>query len=187
MHVLTGRISSLAFNRDGKPMVTLEMNERISALTMADELYSCEKLTLKFEKFRPKRSLNANAYLWKLCDLLADKLSEDGVPHTKEDIYRDAIKARGIYREQGELPLDFAKTSRHAWEMLGTGWITEQVDFEPDGDRVVVRYYYGTSQYTSKQIGRVINWLIDECLQQNIPTKSQEEIDSLLNSWGSKK
>lgn len=187
MHVLTGRISSLAFNRDGKPMITLEMNERISALTMADELYSCEKLTLKFEKFRPKRSLNANAYLWKLCDLLADKLSEDGVPHTKEDIYRDAIKSRGIYREQGELPLDFAKTSRHAWEMLGTGWVTEQVDFEPDGDRVVVRYYYGTSQYTSKQMGRVIDWLIDECRQQNIPTKSQEEIDSLLNSWGSKK
>jgi hypothetical protein len=187
MHELTCRISSLAFNRDGKPMVTLEMNERISALAMADELYSCDKLSIKIDKFRPKRSLNANSYLWVLCDLLADKLSEDGVPHTKEDVYRDAIKARGIYREQGELPLDFARTSRHAWEMLGTGWITEQVDFEPDGDLVIVRYYYGSSQYNSKQMGRVIDWLLYECKHQGIPTKSQEEIDSLLNSWGSKK
>ena len=130
MHELTGKISSLAFNRDGKPMITLEMNEKVSALAMADELYSCEKLTLKFDKYKPKRSLNANAYLWKLCDKLADKLSEDGVPHTKEMVYRDAIKSRGIYREQGELPIDFAKTIRHAWEMLGTGWITEQVDFD---------------------------------------------------------
>ena len=168
-------------------MITLEMNEKVSALAMADELYSYEKLTLKFDKYKPKRSLNANAYLWKLCDLLADKLSEDGIPHTKEMVYRDAIKSRGIYREQGELPIDFAKTSRHAWEMLGTGWITEQVDFEPDGDRVIVRYYYGSSQYTSKQMGRVLDWLIDECRQQGIPTKSQEEIDSLLSSWGGQK
>jgi hypothetical protein len=168
-------------------MVTFEMNERISALAMADELYSCDKLSIKIDKFRPKRSQNANAYLWKLCDLLADKLSEDGVPHTKVDVYRDAIKARGIYREQGELPLDFAKTSRHAWEMLGTGWITEQVDFEPDGDRVIVRYYYGTSQYNSRQLGKVIDWLIEECQQLNIPTKSQAEIDSLLTHWGNNK
>ena len=187
MHELTGKISSLAFNRDGKPMITLEMNEKVSALAMADELYSCEKLTIKFAKFSEKRSKNANAYLWALCDTLADKLSEDGIPHTKEMVYRGAIKARGIYREQGELPIDFAKTSRHAWEMLGTGWITEQVDFEPDGDRVIVRYYYGSSQYTSKQMGRVLDWLLDECRQLGIPTKSQEEIDSLLNSWGGRK
>jgi hypothetical protein len=187
MHELTCKISSLAFNRDGKPIITLEMNERGSALAMADELYSCDKLSIKIDKFRPKRSLTANSYLWILCDKLADKLSEDGVPHTKEDVYRDAIKARGIYREQGELPLDFAKTSRTAWEMLGTGWITEQVDFEPDGNRVVVRYYYGSSQYNSKQISRVIDWLKVECQQLGIPTKSQAEIDSLLKSWGGRK
>jgi hypothetical protein len=187
MHELTCKLASLAFNRDGKPMITFEMNERISALAMADELYSCDKLSLKIDKFRPKRSLNANAYLWKLCDLIADKLSEDGCPTTKNEVYREAVKSKGIYREQGELPLDFAKTSRHAWEMLGTGWITEQVDFEPDGDRVIVRYYYGTSQYNSRQMGKVIDWLLDECFQLGIPTKSQAEIDSLLTHWGSNK
>lgn len=187
MYELTGKLLSLAFNREGKPLITLSFNDKQGSLAMMDELYSCEKLTIKIDKFRPKRSLTANAYLWVLCNKLADKLSEDGVPYTKEDVYRDAVKERGIYREQGELPIDFAKTSRHAWEMLGTGWITEQVDFEPDGDRVVVRYYYGTSQYNSKQMNRVIDWLVNECHQQGIPTKSQEEIDSLLNSWGSKK
>lgn len=187
MYDLTGKLVNVAFNRDGKPMITLAFDDRHGSLAMADELYNCEKLSIKIDKYRPKRSLNANAYLWTLCEKLADKLSEDGVPHTKVDIYRDAVKARGIYREQGELPLDFAKTSRHAWEMLGTGWITEQVDFEPDGDRVIVRYYYGTSQYNSKQMCRVIDWLITECKQLDIPTKSEEEINSLLSLWGSKK
>ena len=186
MHELTCVISNVAFNREGKPVVTFEMSERTSTLAMVDEL-SSNLLTLKVEKYSEKRSKNANAYMWKLCSLIADKLSEDGVPHTKNDVYKDAVRARGIYREQGDLPIDFANTSRHAWEMLGIAWVTEQVDFDQDGDRVTVRYYYGTSQYSKKQLGRVIDWLTDECRQLGIPTKSQAEIDSLLNSWGSKK
>ena len=186
MYELTGKLYSLAFDRDGKPMVTLSFDDKQGSVAMMDELYSCEKLSIKIDKYRPKRSLDANAYLWKLCSLIAEKLSDDGCPETKNEVYQRAIKAKGIYREQGELPIDFAKTSRHAWEMLGTGWVTEQVDFEPDGDRVIVRYYYGSSTYTSKQLSRVIDWLITECKQLDIPTKPQAEIDSLLNSWRSK-
>lgn len=184
---LTGKISNLAYSfSTGKPLVTFELNECQSAIEMVQALKDSEKLTVKVGKFRKKRSLDANAYLWVLCSMIANVLSVGGTPHTKEEIYQSAIKARGIYREQGELPIDFAKTSRHAWEMLGTGWVTEQVDFEPDGERVIVRYYYGSSQYNTKQMARVIDWLVDECRQLGIETKSTEEIDSLLRSWGKK-
>lgn len=184
MHELTGKISSVSVSyTTGKPLITLEVNEKQSALQMADALKGAEKLSIKIGKFRAKRSLDANAYLWQLCTMIADKLSDGGAPHTKEEIYRKAIKARGICREQGELPLDFAKTSRTAWEMLGTGWITEQVDFEPDGERVIVRYYYGSSTYNTKQMSRIIDWLVVECQQLGIETKPKAEIDSLLSSW----
>ncbi len=185
MHELTGKIAGVSFSyTTGKPQITLELNEKQSALNMVDTLKDAEKLSLKIDRFREKRSLDANRYLWQLCSMIADKLSDDGEPHTKEEIYQKAIKARGIYREQGELPLDFAKTSRTAWEMLGTGWITEQVDFEPDGDRVIVRFYYGSSTYNTKQMSRIIDWLVVECQNLGIETKSQAEIDSLLQSWG---
>jgi hypothetical protein len=36
-------------------------------------------------------------------------------------------------------------------------------------------------------MGKVIDWLIEECQQLNIPTKSQAEIDSLLTHWGNNK
>lgn len=186
MYELTGKLLSLSFNRDGKPMVTFSFDDRHGSVAMADDLYRCEKLTLKIDKYRKRRSLDANAYLWKLCSLIADKMSDDGVPHTKEEIYQKAIKARGIYREQGELDPSFAKTMRTAWEKLGTGWVTEQVDFEPDGEKVIVRFYYGSSTYNSKQMCRVIDWLVTECHQLDIETKPQAEIDSLLNSWGQK-
>lgn len=184
MHELTGKISGVSFSYNtGKPLITLEVNEKQSALQMVDELKDAEKLSIKIGKFRAKRSLDANAYLWQLCTMIADKLSDGGAPHTKEEIYRKAIKARGICREQGELPLDFAKTSRTAWEMLGTGWITEQVDFEPDGERVIVRFYYGSSTYNTKQMSRIIDWLVVECQNLGIETKPKAEIDSLLSSW----
>ena len=186
MYELTGKLVSLSFDRDGKPMVTFSFEERHGSVAMVDDLYNCEKLSLKVDKYRKKRSLDANAYLWKLCSLIAEKLSDDGVPHSKVDIYQDAIKKVGIYREQGELDPNFSKTMRTAWEKLGVGWITEQVDFEPDGERVIVRFYYGSSTYNSKQMCRVINWLVVECQQLGIETKPQEEIDSLLKSWGQK-
>ena len=184
MHELTGKIAGVSVSyTTGKPLVTFEMNEKQSARNMVDTLREFDVLSIKIDKYSAKRSLNANAYLWKLCSMIADKLSDDGVPHTKEEIYRKAIKSRGIYREQGELPIDFAKTSRTAWEMLGTGWITEQVDFEPDGERVIVRFYYGSSTYNTKQMSRIIDWLVVECQNLGIETKSQAEIDSLLSSW----
>lgn len=183
MYELSGRLlPGVSFTAKGKPIVMLVLNERQSTGKMFDELQA-KDISVKIGEYKQKRSTNANAYLWKLCNMIADKLSDDGVPHTKEEIYRKAIKARGIYREQGELPVDFAKTSRTAWEMLGTGWITEQVDFEPDGDRVVVRFYYGSSTYNTKQMSRIIEWLVAECQQLGIETKSQEELNSLLSSW----
>lgn len=183
-HELTGKLSGVSVSyTTGNPLVTFEISDKQSALKMADDLKEAEKLSLKVGKFKKKRSLTANAYLWQLCTMIADTLSEGGEPHTKEEIYQSAVKARGIFREQGELPLDFAKTSRTAWEMLGTGWVTEQVDFEPDGERVIVRYYYGSSTYNQKQMGRLIDWLVVECQQLGIETKQKEEIDSLLNSW----
>lgn len=180
---LSGTITGLSVDFiTGQALLNLSVNEKQTAMSCYDELHG-HKLSFKISKYREKRSNDANSYLWLLCTKLADKLSEDGTPHTKEEIYRDAVKARGVFREQGELPLDFAKTSRTAWEMLGTGWLTEQVDFEPDGDRVIVRYYYGTSTYNTKQMSRVIDWLVAECKQFGIETKTPDQIANMLSLW----
>ena len=184
MFELSGTIKDLSIDfLSGSAVLNLSINEKQTAMACFDEMHGCKKLSFKISKWREKRSNDANAYLWVLCSKLADKLSEDGVPHTKEEIYQSAVKARGIYREQGGLPLDFAKTSRTAWEMLGTGWVTEQVDFEPDGDRVIVRYYYGTSTYNTKQMSRVIDWLVLECQQQGVETKTPDQIANMLSLW----
>lgn len=186
MYELSGTIKDFSLDfSTGKAKMLLELNEKQSATSMYDELHSAEKLSIKIGKYREKRSLDANAYMWVLCGKLADKLSgTTKIKHTKEDIYKNAIREIGVFKDFQGLSATDAKTLRHAWEMLGTGWITEQVDFMPDGENVIVRCYYGSSQYNTKQMSRLIDNIVQDCEAVGIETKTPDEIANLLSLWG---
>lgn len=184
MFELSGQILNLLTDfRTGKATLTLAINEKAAAMNLYDELHDAEKLSIKIDKYREKRSLNANSYFWLLCNELAGALSDEKVKYTKEDIYRKIIKESGVYKDWEGVSLTDAKTLRTAWEMLGTGWITEQVDYMPDGENVIVRTYYGSSQYNTKQMSRLIDNIVQECEEQGIPTKTPNEIANLLSLW----
>ena len=91
MFDLTGKLTYMVgFTAEGHPIITFELNEKMPALQMVDELHNEEKLTIKVAKFKQKRSLDANAYCWVLISKLAEKLN---IPKT--EIYRTAIKEIG--------------------------------------------------------------------------------------------
>ena len=79
---------------------------------------------------------------------------------------------------------DEAKTFRVAWEKLGTGWPTEQVDYGRDGDRVVVRAYYGSSTYNTKQMSRLIDSIVQDCKDLGIETLPPEKLAAMKEEWG---
>lgn len=185
VYELSGQIKdfSLDFKMGGKPVLTLIINEKQSAMNLYDELHDAEKLSINIDTYRDKRSLNANKYMWKLCGELAEALSDEKVTHTKEDIYRDAIKEIGVWRDD-EIDPEDVQWRRTAWEMLGTGWITERVDFTPDGEKEVIRFYYGSSQYNTKQMSRLIDNIVQDCEAVGIDTKTPDEIANLISLWG---
>jgi hypothetical protein len=184
MYELTGTIKDVYVNpQTGKAVLNLSINERQEALQCCDKLSKAEKLSIKIDKYRGKRSLDANAYFWSLCGKLAEHLSDEKVKHTKEDIYINAIKEIGVYKDFENLTPTDAKTIRTAWEMLGTGWITEQVDFMPDGENVIIRCYYGSSQYNTKQMSRLIDNIVQDCQAVGIETKTPDELANLKSLW----
>ena len=183
LHELTGRILGLSEDyTTGKALMTIEINEKSTAKAVFNEFNDTTKLSVKVSKYREKRSLNANSYCWALCSLLSEKMSSSKVKYTKEDIYKNAIKELNIYRDF-TLPPQEAYTLQKAWEMLGTGWVTEQVDYSEDGSNVVIRCYYGSSQYNTKQMSRLIDNLVQDCRAVGIETMPQNEIDSLCMEW----
>ena len=184
MYELTGAIADMSLDfKSGKPRLTLTINERQSAEMLFDELHECEKLSIKIGKHREKRSLDANSYMWLLCGKLAEKLSDEKVKHTKEDIYRDAIKEIGIWYDD-EIEPEKVKWRRTAWELIGTGWITERVDFSEDGNKEIIRFYYGSSQYNTKQMSRLIDNIVQDCKAVGIETMTPNQLVELKARWG---
>lgn len=178
MHELTGKLAYMVgFTANGNPIITLELNEKVPALKMVDELHN-EKLTIKIAKFKQKRSLDANAYCWTLISRLAEKLN---IPKT--DIYRDAIKEIGGNSDTVCVQDKAVQSLCDGWQRNGIGWQTETMPSKLQGCTNVV-LYYGSSTYDTAQMSRLINNIVEECQQQGIETRSPEEIDSLLHQWG---
>jgi hypothetical protein len=70
---LTGKLKpDVSFNVYGQPQITFVVNERADALKMVDEHRDDEKLIIKVDKFREKRSLNANNYAWHLLNAIGN-------------------------------------------------------------------------------------------------------------------
>lgn len=134
--------------------------------------------TVEITPKRKKRSLNANGYMWELCEKLAEA---NGI--TKEDVYRKAIKEVGVFKDFSSLSESDAKTLRTAWEMLGTGWLTEQLDYMPDGEHIIIRCYYGSSRYNTKQMSRLIDNIIEDCIACGIETMTPAELSLLKGAW----
>ena len=176
---MTGRLKDLSFGRNGEQIITLAVNADFTE--QFDELKDFD-VDIEIKKHRKMRSNEANKYCWVLCEKIAQRLSDEGVKHTKLDVYRDAIKEVGVWKDV-ELDPDAAETLSVAWEALGSGWLTEQTDYSQDGESVIVRFYYGSSRYNSKQMSRLIDNLIQDCQELGIETDTPEQIAKIKALW----
>lgn len=132
---------------------------------------------LEVKEHREKRSLDANAYAWVLMDKLAAAIGSD-----KGDIYRKKVREIGPFKDF-TLTKDEARTFRVAWEKIGEAWPTEQVDYAPDGERVVIRAYYGSSTYNTKQMSRLIDSIVDDCKAVGVETLTPDKLALLKEGW----
>ena len=160
-----------------KPKILLVLNERES-LSSIEELKE-DKLSIEIKKYKNKRSLDANAYMWVLISKLEEKLNI-----SKDIIYKDAIRNIGVYEV---IPVKNEAVERfiEAWTKNGLGWVCETTKSKLEGYTNILAYY-GSSTYNTAEMSRLIDFVVQECKQLNIETMSRTELDSLIESWGSK-
>jgi len=130
----------------------------------------------EIKEHRQRRSLDANGYLWVLISKIGQVI---GVP--KEDIYRDLIKGVGVY-EVVPIKNEAVNKFCEAWHKNGLGWITETTKSKLEGYTNVLAYY-GSSEYDTKEMSRLIDGIVQECRALEIETKPEEEIKSLVENW----
>ena len=177
----TGIITNLDIDYETrKPKISLVLDT--NELDVVEQLKSVDKLNIELKKWYKKRSLDANAYCWVICDLIAKELSKNGIT-TKEEIYKDAILQVGTFEPFIVQEKTFENFKR-IWEKQGLGFLVQEVSRK---DKCVkVNCYYGSSTYDSKEMSLLIEILVQLAKSLNIETKSKAEIDSLLKEWDKK-
>ena len=170
-------VPSISYNGDTVAL-TIELDswyrqdvyEAVNAISTSDKPY-----IMTIEKQKRKRSLNANAYCWQLCQKIAEKVGT-----TKEVVYRKNIKEVGSFTIM-EMQSRAVPRFIEVWQANGIGWFAE-----PCGDNygfVTVIAYHGSSTYDTAEMARLIDALIDEAKSLGIETMPPDEIERLKTSW----
>lgn len=135
---------------------------------------------ISIEKAEKKRSKDANAMCWALCSDIGKAITP---PMDKEDVYRKAIRAVGVYTPVTVICWD-VETIKERWSSHGVGWFVDVVDDAGIGKKLI-HLYYGSSTYSVSEMRLLLDWLIDEAEQMEIPIPiSREEEERLLAQWG---
>lgn len=144
------------------------------------EKYKNSKLCIKVQKYRKKRSLDANAYLWVLCSKLA-------IVHetSKDEIYEEMLQKYGeLYQDDDgnyivitlRADIDTSKIDGH-WKYYKTS---------ADGKFKSYLMIKGTSQYDTSEMAKFIDIVVQEAKDEGIETLPPDELERMKSLWGSK-
>lgn len=131
--------------------------------------------TISIDRQKRKRSLNANNYMWQLCQKIGEKIGA-----TKETVYRKNIREVGSFETVELISAGVARFIR-SWEANGLGWLAEPMS-ERGGYTTVIAYY-GSSSYDTAEMTRLVEAVVDEAKALGIETMTPLELDRLKAAW----
>ena len=160
---MKGRLIDACKTFDRKLRVTFELDGEIP-------LDKEHELEISVKKWREKRSLDANAYLWVLIGKIADALRE-----SKEEIYFDSLKC---YGQGGAVSVE----ERYAEDFKRTYKYHEELGRSDLNGRTFVhfRFWVGSSEYNTEEMSILIDGVVKEAKNLGIETMDEAELNSLI-------
>ncbi len=172
MYELTGKIQGLSQDF-GTRRVTLMLtvNEDEAAKNLYDDLHEAEKLSVRIDKYREKRSLNANAYAWKLLTEIANVCRT-----SKDEVYLEMLKRYGqseIISVLAHIPIgEYVKYCEEAGESKLNGKLFKHY-----------KVYKGSSEFDSREMSIFLDGIVSDAEELGIQTMTPEQIARLKSLW----
>lgn len=172
MFELSGKIQGVAMDFfSGETTVTFVVNEDQSLKVMYDELHDCDRLTIKVDKWRMKRSLNANNYCWHLLTEIADLMRMD-----KEQLYVSMLKRYGqseMFSVLESVPIqNYVKYYELAGESTLNGKTFKHY-----------KVYKGSSEFDTREMSIFLDGIVSEAKELGIQTGTEKELSLLKAEW----
>jgi hypothetical protein len=169
---LTGKIAGGHIDfRTNKPTVTFEVNELNDFKLMMDELND-KTLSIEVKQYKPKRSLNANNYAWKIITEIANI-----VRASKDEIYLKMLKRYGqsdLISVLSHIPVE------HYFK-----YYEEAGESELNGKMFThYRVYKGSSEFDSREMSIFIDGVVSEAKELGIQTETPDELAKMKSLWG---
>lgn len=126
---------------------------------------------VKIDKHREKRSLNANAYLWKLVTEIGNILNK-----SKEEVYLQMLIDYGQSEMVSILSEIDVKGYFKYYKLAGTSLLNGK-EFNH------YKIYKGSSEYDTKEMSILLNGVVQEAKNLGIKTKDDIELERLVEEW----
>lgn len=175
---MIGKLKDMTFNRDGSQNITItvgadfrETFEKLKDTTVKVEIQKAGKL----------RTNNQNRFAWELIDQIAAE------SHKRvSDVYRDAIKDIGGVSTTVGMKDEAIPVFREGWEKghLGRQVIVVPGSTKPGWSNVQI--FYGSSEFDTIQMSRLISVLIQDAEALGIPTLTEQQIEKYYGKWAVK-
>lgn len=174
----TGRIVSVTNDFvSGKFHITLEIDTNpINDINLLKEL---KKLSIVIDKYREKRSKDANGLLWHCISKIAQSFTP---PVDKWEIYLDMLKSYGQFTDI-LVRADALEATRKQWRE------TEEVDrYEINGvEYVTLLAYFGSSTFNTKDFSILLEGVIQEMKQTGLDAPTTKEMQRAIEQWEKQK
>ena len=155
--------------------ITFSINE--SSVVNEIDMLKDSKLSIKAVKYRKKRSLDANAYLWVICTKLAEIHQT-----SKDEIYEQMLQKYGVLYQDEEdnyiivtlkADIDTSKLEGH-WKYYKSS---------EDGKFKSYLMIKGTSLYNTSEMARFIDMVVQEAKEEGIETLTPAELERMKAQW----
>lgn len=165
---LRAEIADLQFDLHGNQMLTLRIHGDARPLYEAckDKL-----LSVKCKIFRKRRSKNANAFCWALCNEIANVLRTD-----KDTVYLTMLKRYGqsaVISVRSDIPFG--------------GYLKY---YETEGESVLngkpfthYKVFKGSSEYDTREMSVFLDGIVSEAKELGIPVLTERELSLLKDEW----
>ena len=155
-------------------VISKQQQNNIEAL---NELLSNDKIKeVKIGNKRKKRSLDANAALWKMLSMMADKLHT-----TKDELYLEMLDRYGVFTFIVVKPnvVDRVKEEWKTVRELGEVTINGKTGIQ-------LQCFFGSSTYDSKEFSVLLEGVIEEAAGLGISFISKQDQLLMIEEWGKK-
>lgn len=136
-----------------------------NAIQIIQWLYNQDKdKRFSIKEYREKRSLDQNAYAWKLITEIGNVVRK-----SKEEVYLDMLKHYGQSEVVSILSSINPSGYFKYYEAIGTGIVNNK-------EFTHYRIYKGSSEFDKSEMNIFIDGIIQECDNLNIPHLTREDI-----------